>query len=274
MAEAGAASPEMGQRRGSHGWPFEHSRLGKLVKLGLEGRWVAELGAHYGARDWLRGLPKGDGHPVIVFPGFLTTQFSTRPLRRFLTDLDYKVFDWGFGRNLRYSPELEEQMQAMVEARVKESGQKVSLLGWSLGGVFAREIARHRPELVRNVISLGSPITGTRHVTLAGPIYEFLNGEINAELLERIERMRVPPQVPSSVLYSRTDGVVHWHGAQQHHGDLSENIRVPASHLGMGANPAVLYVIADRLRQKADGWKPFEAKGIGKMLFRGLQSPD
>ena len=264
----------MVKQKKTSGWPLEHGRFGKLVRLGLEGRWIAELGAHYGARDWLRRLPKGDGHPVIVFPGFLTTQFSTRPLRRFLTHLGYEVHDWGFGRNLRYSVELEAQMQTMVEAHVERSGQKVSLVGWSLGGVFAREIARHRPELVRNVISLGSPITGTKHVTLAGPIYEFLNGAIDAELLERIERMRMPPGVPSSVLYSRTDGVVHWHGAQQQHGNLSENIRVPASPLGMGANPAVLYVIADRLRQEADGWRPFEAKGIGKMLFRGLEAPE
>lgn len=240
----------------------------KLVRMGLESRWVLELASHYGSQRWLRNLPKGDGHPVIVFPGFLTSGYSTGPLRRTLAQLGYEVHDWGFGRNLRYSDELEGRMQAMVEERHAASGKKVSLVGWSLGGVFAREIARARPELVRNVISLGSPITGTKHVTLAGPIYEFLNGDLDPELLARIESMRGPPPVPSSVIYSRSDGVVHWHGAMQHEAETAENIHVPASHVGMGANPFVLSVIADRLQQTEGGWKPFKVSGAQRMIYR------
>jgi len=246
-------------------FPIRYSRSMKLLKMGMESRWMFELAAHYGSGLWLRNMPKGDGHPVIVFPGFLTSSFSTRPLRRFLANLGYDVYDWSFGRNLRYSETLDTEMQAMVERIFIESGQKVSLVGWSLGGVFAREIARAKPEMVRNVISLGSPITGTKHVTLAGPIYELLNGELEPEVQKKVDGMRVPPPVPNSVIYSRTDGVVHWHGAKQLEGEMSENICVAASHLGMGSNPLVLRIIADRLLQARDTWVPYKAKRVRKI---------
>lgn len=245
-----------------------YSMTGKLLKIGLESRWMLELAAYYGSRSWLRNLPKGDGHPVIVFPGFLTSSFATGPLRRFLSDLGYQVHDWGFGRNLHYNAELEARMEEMVEKRFTESGRKVSLLGWSLGGIYAREIARAKPEMVRNVISLGSPITGSKHVTIAGPIFQLLNKELDPKRLEKIETLKIPPPVPNSVLFSASDGVVHWHGAQQHEGKMSENIHVPSSHMGMGSNPLVLYVIADRVRQAEDSWKPFNTTGPGRLLYR------
>lgn len=244
------------------------SRIAKLARLGMEGRWIAEFAAHHLSQRWLSRLPHGDGHSVLVFPGFLTSGYSTGPIRRTLTNLGYDVHDWGFGRNLSYSAHLEERMQDKVSQHFKESGRKVSLVGWSLGGVFAREIARARPEMVRNVISLGSPITGTKHVTLAGPIYEFLNGKFDSEVVQRIAGMRKPLPVPSSVLYSRYDGVVHHHGALQEEADNAENIRVPASHLGMGANPVVLSVIADRLCQEEDQWSRFEPSKSMAFLHR------
>ena len=108
----------------------------------------------------MRHLPKGDGHPVIVFPGFLASGGSTRPMRGLLKDLGYTVYDWGLGRNLYFNPERESELHALLERVYKEHGRKVSLVGWSLGGVFAREISKFHPEYVRQVISLGSPITG------------------------------------------------------------------------------------------------------------------
>ena len=237
----------------------------RLLKFGMEARWVLELAAHYGSGSWLRKRPRGDGHPVIVFPGFLTSEISTRPLRRFLTNLGYQVHDWSLGRNLRHGRELDDEIQAMVEKRFVESGQKVTLIGWSLGGIFAREFARNNPDMVRNVVSLGSPIAGPQHVTLIGPIYQFLNGKFDPDLLQKIENLKKPLPVPSSVIYSKNDGIMHWHGARQAVGDLSENIHVPASHLGMGSNPLVLYVLADRLRQAEHTWSPFKASGrIGR----------
>ncbi len=234
----------------------------------LEGRWIIEMGAHYATRPLLKKLPRGDGHSVIVFPGFMTSKISTRHMRRLLGDLGYDVHDWGMGRNLRFSAEIEEKMQKMVADRAKDSGQKVSLIGWSLGGVFAREIARIHPEIIRNVISLGSPITGARHAALARPLFELLNGQPEPDTEARIDQMHVPPPVPTTAIYSKTDGIVHWHGALQSQAKQAENIRVPASHLGMGTNPLVMYILANRLAQREGEWRPFDTSGLRKLVYR------
>lgn len=239
-----------------------------LIHTGLEARWIWELGAHVSLRPLLKRLPKGDGHTVIVFPGFLTSKRSTRHLRELLSDLGYEVHDWGLGRNLRFSDEIETKMQKMVAQKAKDSGGKVSLIGWSLGGVFAREIARAMPENVRCVISLGSPITGARHAALARPVFEFFNGKPEPETEARIDMMHIAPPVPTTAVYSKTDGIVHWHGALQEEGDQAENIRVPASHLGMGTNPLVMKVLADRLSQKEGEWTPFKMTGIRRLAYR------
>ncbi len=246
---------------------YKH-RAPNLIYTGLEGRWVLELASHYALRPLLKKLPHGDGHTVIVFPGFLSSKIATRQIRDLLNHLGYDARDWGFGRNLHFDAQIESQMQAMVAKTVKESGAKVSLLGWSLGGVFARELARAMPDHVRSVISLGSPITGARHAALARPIFEMLNGKPEAETSARIDKMYIAPPVPTTVIYSKTDGIVHWHGALQQESEIAENIRVPASHLGMGSNPLVMNIIADRLSQKEGDWKPFDIQGLRKLAYR------
>jgi len=237
----------------------------------LEGRWIVELSSHYALRPLLKKLPKGDGHTVIVFPGFMTSQKSTRHLRRLFNNLGYDVRDWGFGRNLRFNSDIEDKMQNMVVQTVKEAGNKVSLVGWSLGGVFAREIARSMPENIRSVISLGSPITGARHAALARPLFEFINGKPEPDIEARIDNMHIPPPVPTTAIYSKSDGIVHWHGALQDEGKIAENIRVCASHLGMGTNPLVMHILADRLSQKEGKWNPFDYKGLRKFVYRNPQ---
>ncbi len=247
--------------------PIRH-RAPSPLSMALEGRWVWELGAHYSLRPLLKRLPRGDGHPVIVFPGFLASKASTIQLRRLLKDLNYDVRDWGLGRNLRFNADIEAKMIKMVTEVAEKSGQKVSLVGWSLGGVFAREIARAVPDHVRGVVSLGSPITGSRHAALARPLFEVLNGKPTTETSTRMATMHVPPPVPCTAIYSKTDGIVHWHGALQDESEQSENIRVPASHIGMGSNPLVMYVLADRLAQKDGAWEPFEFSGLRKLAFK------
>jgi len=234
----------------------------------LEGRWVLELASFYSIRPLLKQLPKGDGHPVIVFPGFLASGLSTRPMRKLMKDLGYVAHDRGLGRNLKFNPEVEGKMLALLEQTYRDSGQKVSLVGWSLGGVFAREIAKSNPDYVRNVVTLGSPITGARHAARARPIFELINGSPSPETVERLANLHIPPPVPCTSIYSKTDGVVHWHGSVQDKMPVSENIQVPASHLGMGSNPLVMYILAERLSQKEGEWKPFEASGLKKLLFK------
>ena len=153
----------------------------------LEGRWVFELASFYSMRPLLKQLPKGDRHPVIVFPGFMASGLSTRPMRKLLKDLGYSAYDWGLGRNLRFNEEIEEKMHDLLKKTFLKHGCKVSLVGWSLGGVFAREIAKAYPDYVRSVVTLGSPITGPRHAARARPLFELINGSPTPETQERLK---------------------------------------------------------------------------------------
>lgn len=233
----------------------------------LEGRSIFELGSFYATRSLLKRLPKGDGHPVIVFPGFLTSERSTRPLRGLLNDLGYHAYDWKLGRNLRFNEEREAKMHQLLKKIYLKHGRKVSLIGWSLGGVFAREVAKANPDFVRFVITLGSPITGPRHAAAARPLFELLNGKPSAETEKRLANLHTPPPVPCTSIYTKTDGIVHWHGSVQDDVPHAENIEVPASHCGLGVNPLVMYIIADRLKQSEDSWARFHAQGLKRFIY-------
>lgn len=242
-----------------------------LFWLLTEGRAVFELGSFYSLRLLMRYLPKGDGHPVVVLPGFVASDMSTRPLRGVLKDLGYPAYGWGLGRNLRFDDAREKEMLALVERVHAEHGRKISLIGWSLGGVFARELAKISPEKVRSVISLGSPITHHREYSHARTLYDTINGPPEVRRAKQLEQLRHAPPAPTTSIFSKTDGIVAWRGSiqsREHGHDLIENIEVPASHVGLGVNPLVMYVIADRLAQPEDGWKPFDERGMRRMFYR------
>ena len=231
----------------------------------LEGRAVFELNSFYTLRLLMKRLPKGDGHPVITLPGFVASDLSTRPMRGLLKDLGYVTHGWGLGRNLVFNSEREAEMRALLKRVYEEEGRKVSLIGWSLGGVFAREIAKANPEYVRFVITLGSPISGDLEHSNASTLFEAINGKTDRD---RYKGMKDHPPVPSTSIYTKTDGIVAWKGSLQEDSPLTENIEVPASHVGLGVNPLVMYALADRLAQPEDGWRPFERTGLKRYLFR------
>ncbi len=237
----------------------------------VEGRAIFELGSFLSLRLLMRYLPKGDGHPVIVLPGFLASDASTRPLRGVLKDLNYVPYAWGMGRNLKFDDEREEQMLGLLDQAYRDHGQKVSIIGWSLGGVFAREIAKAAPEKVRSVISLGSPISSNRNYSNARKLYDRINGAPEHTQTARMAQLHVPPPAPTTSIMSKTDGIVAWQGSVQPD-DASnpntENIEVPASHFGLGVNPLVIYLIADRLAQAEDEWAPFDRDGFKGVFFR------
>ncbi len=237
----------------------------------LEGRSVLEFGSFMSLRLLMRHLPKGDGHPVIVFPGFLASGASTRPMRGLLKDLGYHAYDWGMGRNLTFNPKREAQMHDLLKRTFEKHKEKVSLIGWSLGGVFAREIAKAHPDYVRQVISLGSPLTGPRHSARARPLFEALNGKPTPETRKRLEKLHEVPPVPCTSVYTKTDGIVHWEGSIQDDAPQAENIQVPASHLGLGVNPLVMYILANRLAQEKGTWEPFEMSGLKRLVFKAPQ---
>jgi pimeloyl-ACP methyl ester carboxylesterase len=179
----------------------------------------------------IASAPRGDGHPVLVLPGLGASDTSTRPLRWFLDRLGYRTHGWGLGRNAGPSRRVSAALDDLLAALVDEHGRCVSLVGWSLGGVYASALAGHAPHRVRSVITLGSPLAGRR----------------------------MPVGVPTTSVYSRSDSIVPWRASILRAGPLHENVEVRGSHLGLGHNPAVLVVVADRLSQPEHAWKPFVA---------------
>ena len=233
----------------------------------LEGRAPWEFAAMIAAFPWLRRLPRGDGHPVLVFPGMGANDFTTVPLRNFLDGLGYTTQAWGQGFNFGPRDGVLKKCAADVRELSERHGQPVSLLGWSLGGIYAREMAKQLPAQTRCVITLGTPFSGHPRATNAWRIFELLSGQ-KAHDPAVIERLRTPPPVPTTSIYSRTDGVVSWRCSINPPGPLTENIEVHASHVGMGMNPLALYAIADRLAQAKGDWRPFEPHGSRRHFFR------
>ena len=184
----------------------------------------------------LRRLPVGDGHPVLVLPGFSAGDRSTSALRSLLKDLGYRTYSWGLGPNMGPSTRVREGLARRLDHAFRRR-EPVSIIGWSLGGIYARELARTRPDQVRQVITLGSPI----------------------QMAEADSSPRQPLTVPATSIYSRTDGVVSWQASLIRRTDIGENVRVVGSHCGLGHNPAAIAVIADRLAQPSGTWSHFSA---------------
>ena len=241
----------------------------RLLTLAEPGRAFGELASFYALRPLMSGLPRGDGHGVLVLPGFMASDYSTRPLRRLLSDLGYDATGWKLGRNVKVDNARIEAMMGCVDALFERTGRPISIVGWSLGGVFARELAKMAPEKVRLVISLGSPISDDRGHTNAARLFELLNGKEPEPLRDGgFKGLGDAPPVPTTSILTRTDGVVHWRGSVQC-GDREdcENIEVVASHCGLGVNPAVVYAVADRLAQEEGAWKRFEPGPLARVFF-------
>jgi pimeloyl-ACP methyl ester carboxylesterase len=248
-----------------------HSPPAWLALLELP-RAVAELGLFAATLPPLLTLAaRGTGQPVLVLPGLLASDRSTAPLRGVLRKLGFDARGWGLGRNRgpRAIGREGERLIVRIEALVAESGSKVSLVGWSLGGVIARIVARRRPDLVRQVVTLGSPFAGGPNSTNAGAIYELVSGTRadDAENIAMMRDMRSPPAVPSSAIFSRGDGVCAWQICRETPARSCESIEVRGSHCGLGVNPAALYAVADRLAQPEDGWTPFAPRGLAVLGF-------
>jgi pimeloyl-ACP methyl ester carboxylesterase len=233
-----------------------------LFWLLLEGRAAGELATTLALGPILRRLGPGDGHPVLLLPGFLATDFSTRPLRSFLRELGYWSHRWHLGRNLGPQGDLEARLVARLDELFAQHGRPVSLIGWSLGGLYARQLANRAPDRVRSVVTLGSPFAHDMKANNSWRLYEFLTDErIDDIPPERLDDVRRTPPVPTTSIFSRSDGIAAWECALQVEGPQSESIEVPGSHLGLGFNPLVFYAIADRLAQVPGAWQPFFRPG-------------
>ncbi len=239
---------------------------GPLLML-LEARAPWEYAAMLAAATWLARLPVGDGHPVVVFPGLGASDFTTAPLRSFLRDRGYTAYAWQRGFNFGPRQGVLDACRDRVKQVARRHREKGSLIGWSLGGLYAREIAKEQPENARSVITLGTPFTGHPSATNAWRFYELVSGQATQDPAS-LEQLRLPPACPTTSIYSRTDGVVAWHCSLNPKLPQAENIEVHASHIGMGMNPLALYAMADRLAQDPRHWKRFDAAGARRWFYK------
>lgn len=184
--------------------------------------------------------------PVAVFPGFAAGDLSTFVLRRHLHRAGYRVHRWRLGLNRGDVPTLIPKLISRTESLFDRYREQVALVGWSLGGVLAREVARERPDLVRCIVTLGSPVVGGPKYTRSAGFYErVLNKDLDE--IERVvdERNQIPIRVPITAIYSRRDAVVQWKACIDHYNEHCRHIEVDATHLSLGFDPKILRLVSD-----------------------------
>jgi pimeloyl-ACP methyl ester carboxylesterase len=244
----------------------------KIMRTVKELRVIFEMLAMVSMRSRLNSVVKGDGHPVVVAPSFMTGDGGTAALRTFLRGAGYAAYGWEQGRNTG----MQESVYLAYEAHVKDvaarHGRKVSLIGWSLGGIYARTLANKHPEIIRQVITLGSPIHIPDVTGVTGPVlklYEMMNPRgMEDPMLTWGDCWRAVPSVPSTAMYSESDGIVEWDlCVDKELNEHSENLRVPGSHVGLTHNVSVMYALSDRLGQREDQWRPFNLSGLRSRMF-------
>ena len=234
----------------------------------LEGRALTEFGFFLSMLPLLSLTAKGDGHPVLVLPGLMAGDDSTMPLRKFLRGRGYEVKGWGMGLNRGLREGVQDQMLDLVREFSDGAGQKISIVGWSLGGIYARELSKILPDRVRSVITLGSPFAGSPKSTNAWRVYELASGQSVDEQQHEFEGLiEEAPPVPTTAIYSRTDGICAWQACVEITSALSESIEIEGSHCGLAVNPAAVIAIADRLSQPEGAWKPFDRGGWRSIIF-------
>jgi pimeloyl-ACP methyl ester carboxylesterase len=224
-------------------------------------------------RKHLRKIaPLGDGHPVMVLPGFMGDDGYNAAMRRFLGGLNYSVHGWGLGRNLGPRGGVLEGLRERIHALYERQQRQVSLVGHSLGGIFARELAREYPDKVRQVISLGSPFgRGRMSASVPARLFSALNPPQDVPVDQ--DRIHLAPPVPFTAIYSKGDGIVNWQTTLQHEGhDRSQNIQVRGSHCGMTLNPVIWYLVAERLATHPDEWRPFRPASWRSLFYPAVDA--
>lgn len=222
-----------------------------------QGRAALELVQLTGRRRAQELAPRGDGHPVLVLPGLLAGDFSTAPLRRFLRNLCYDAQGWGQGINFGPNAGTRGKLDALLRQLRERHKRRVSLVGWSLGGIYARELARANPDEVRCVVTLASPFRDITATHAARLVAIRPGGRPLHEAHDLRAALRAPLPVPTTSIYSRTDGIVHWQSCLEEEGPTRENVEVACSHTGMGFHADALAVVANRLAQPEGSWRPW-----------------
>lgn len=222
----------------------------KLLLL-LESRFLLERGRFaLQASRLRRELPRGQQQPLIILPGFGADDAFLRAPRQLLRELGYAAYGWEQGRNLGMRSGLKQALAAHLQQIAERHQQGVLLLGWSLGGVFAREMARHQSALVRRVITLGSPINGDPDANNMVALFRLANRGAGASKTDRegFAKRIQPPPVPCTAIHTRSDGIVAWRSSCEDPAPDCENLEVGGSHFGLPFNPQVLRLVCERLQ--------------------------
>jgi pimeloyl-ACP methyl ester carboxylesterase len=243
-----------------------------VLRTAKELRVIFEMLAMVSFRSSLDKIKCGDGHPVVVSPSFMTGDGGTAALRGFLRRRGFAAYGWEQG----FTSGMSEQKYLAYERHVKDLAarhcRKVSVIGWSLGGIYARTLAHKNPDIVRQVITLGSPIHIPDMDGVTGPVlklYELMNpGAMTDPMLGWGDCWRATPTVPSTAMYSEGDGIVDWKFCiDKELKSHTENLRVPGSHVGLTHNVAVMYAVAERLAQREDHWARFNVGGLRRRVY-------
>jgi pimeloyl-ACP methyl ester carboxylesterase len=224
------------------------------------------------AASSLSAAPRGDGHGVLVLPGLLASDVSTTVLRRFVRRLGYEVHGWNLGRNRGPTDEVLDELPRRLAALAERTGRPVSLIGWSLGGIYGRELARRRPALVRQVLTLGSPFALTDPKQSHADRTYRRRGHVHATgRVPTRGQVAAPIGVPSTAVYSRRDGIVAWQACIGPETALHENVEVRCAHIGFGTDPATLWLIADRLAVPVGKRQVFRPPPALRSLYPGQE---
>ena len=198
----------------------------------------------------LARLPRGNGEPILILPGYGAGDGSTMILKGYLRLLGYRARGWGLGRNRGAASESLPRLLRRLGNLSRRSKQKVAIIGWSFGGYLARELARERPDLVRLVITLGTPVVGGPKYTAAAKSYRKRGIDIEAIAAEVEQRSRLADlEIPVVAIYSRDDSVVAWQACIDRQSPNIEHVEIKSTHLGFGFSADVYQIIAQRLAQ-------------------------
>lgn len=194
-------------------------------------------------------VPQGDGHKVIVLPGIMTGDFTTARLIAWLQRIGYDAQGWGYGINWGPTTGIIKHVDELIETAYTTSGRKVSLVGRSLGGIYARDCAKRFPDRVARVITLGSPLHFPVKTPLS-PFEQLLSNFYDKSILDRVGTIPENPPMPVTAIYSKRDGIVPWESCLTEETPLAQNLQIDSAHTVMGEDPRAMRIVAFRLADK------------------------
>ncbi len=259
----------------------EEVKAPSLKNFLLEGRIPFEWASSCLISPLISKQAEGDKRPVFVFPPLLTNDFATQYLRRFLDKQGFSTYKWCNGINLAHTdhlPGLESKLQEIYDTH----DQKVSIVGWSAGGFFARVLANKHPELVEQIITIATPFRNLKEgKTNLDFVFEAVHGKKKTELdNDLVEWIEATPDVPITCIYSKSDGIVPWQNCRENiKRDNIQEVEVYGSHGGLGANPSVLIYVAKILAyEHKNAFTNNLPVGFSRILYpgfwqRGIEKP-